>query len=96
MKIRQQIIKLMMNSLPPKEQTLMVTEFLDWLFADFSPAERRQKITFWTPKLLADMSIGNHGFWLLIYHYPKYLVSLRWWKYWVNPNAPSREDHLPR
>jgi hypothetical protein len=94
MKIKQRIIKLMMKGLPPEEQGLMVTEFFEWLFADFTPAERRQKIAFWTPKLLAEMYSGTHGFWLLIYHYPKYLVSMRWWKYWLNPTAPSREDHF--
>jgi hypothetical protein len=96
MNLKQRIVRTMMNGLPPEEQVLMVTDFLNWLFSNYTPAERQKKLAFWTPKLVEDMSAGIYGLWLLIFHYMKYLVSLRWLRYWSHPVKAPREDHISR
>ncbi|UCD98287.1 MAG: hypothetical protein JSV42_15225 [Chloroflexota bacterium] len=96
MKHKQRLIRRMMTALSPEEQVLMITDFLNWLLKDRTPAEREQKIVFLTPKLIADISSGNHGFWLLVYHYLKKLLFRRWWKHWSDPVQVSREDQIPR
>ncbi len=96
MDLKQRIVRMMMNGLPPEEQVLMVTDFLNWLFSDCTSAELEKKLAFWTPKLIEDMSVGGFGLWLLIYQYVKYLVSLRWLRYWFNLTKSQRKDQMGR
>jgi hypothetical protein len=96
MNLKQLIVRTMMNGLPPEEQVLMVTDFLKWLFSDCSSAERGKKLAFWTPKLIEHISSGGYGLWLLIFHYMKYLVALRWLRTWFDPVKAPREDHITR
>ncbi len=96
MNLKQRVVKKLNKSLPPEEQISMVTDFLNWLFSDYTPIECQEKLAFWTPKLVEDISTGKFGLWLLIFHYVKYLVSLRWLRYWFNPMKASQKDHIAR
>lgn len=92
MNLKQRIVRLMMRELPPEEQLLMVTDAINWLFSDLTPAERQKKLDLWTPRLIEDMSAGEYGLWLLIFHYIKHLLSLRWLRYWFHPvRVPDEE-----
>jgi len=94
MSLKQQIIRMMVRGLPPEEQVLMVTDFLNWVFTDYAPNECQERLEFWTPRLISDISSGMFGLWLLIFHYIKYLVSLRWLRSWFNPIKASRENNI--
>ncbi len=96
MNLKRHIVRTMMNALPPEEQVLMVTDLLNWLFSDCTPAERQKKLASWTPKLIEDISAGICGLWMLMFHYMTYLVSLRWLRYWPNPLKAPSEDHTSR
>lgn len=96
MNLKQRLVRKMMDGLPPEEQVLMTTDFLNWFFLDYPQTERLKKLAFWTPRLTEDMSEGVYGLWLLIFHYTKYLVSLRWLRYWFHPMKAPREDHISR
>ena len=94
MSLKQQIIRTMFKGLPPEEQVFMVTDYLNWVFSDCTPNEFQERLDFWTPRLIRDISVGKFGLWLIILHYGKYLVSRRWLRYWFNPIKASQEDHL--
>jgi hypothetical protein len=96
MKLKQRVVRTMNKGLPPEEQVLMVTDFLNWLFSDCAPTECQKKLAFWTPILIKDISAGKYGLWLLIFHYMKCFVSLRWLRYCFNQMRAPREDHIAR
>lgn len=96
MMFKQYIVKTMNRGLPPEEQELMVTDFLNWFFSDCTPTECQKKLAFWIPKLIEDISKGKFGLWLLLFHYVENLVSLRWLRSWFNLMKAPQEDHIAR
>lgn len=96
MKLKQRVVRTMNKGLPPEEQVSMVTDFLNWLFSDCTPTECQKKLAFWIPKLMEDISAGKYGLWLLIFHYSKWLVFLRWLRYRINPMEVLQEDYIAR
>lgn len=69
MNLRQNLIRKLWAAIPPDEQQAMVYDFLDWLFSDLIPTERREKAKRLTPRLMGWIAEGKIGLSLVVYHH---------------------------
>ena len=78
MGIKQALIRVLMDRLPPQEQTRMVADVIAWLYADLPPAEQQVKIERLGPRLAAMIRQGRLGLLLLVYYHLSRVPPLRW------------------
>jgi hypothetical protein len=69
MNLKRILIRILWSAIPVDEQKDMVTDFLDWLFSDLTPAERREKSKRLTPRLMEWIAQGKFGLSLVVYQH---------------------------
>ncbi len=77
MNLKRQITRALMTALPPDEKQRLVDDFVDWLYADLPPADRRQKAGHLAPRLMEWMAESEAGLWLVLFQHFMRLPPVR-------------------
>lgn len=71
MKFKRKFIRTLWVALPPVARKDMVNDFLEWLYADLLPSERRKKVERHAPRLGEWISKGDIDLSLMVYQHLK-------------------------
>lgn len=83
MGLKRRLTRFLMAALSPREQIAMVMDFVDWFYADLSPAERKIKAGRIAPRLIEWMTNGDIGLPLLLLQHFKRTRIVRAFSHWV-------------
>lgn len=73
MKLKQEFTRILWAMLPLDQQQVLVYDFLDWLYADLSPAQRQEKANLLAPRLIKRLEMGEIGLPLVLFQHFKSL-----------------------
>lgn len=94
MDLKRRLTRSLMAALPRDEQIAMVQDFVDWLYADLSPAERKVKAGRIAPRLIEWISNGEIGLPLVLLQHFKRLRIVRVFGHRVLVSKTWRDETL--
>jgi len=86
MNLKREFTRRLWAMLPHDQQQALVCDFLDWLYADLSPAQRQAKAKLLAPRLIEWLAAGEIGLPVVLLQYFKSLSMIASVIRWVrNP-----------
>lgn len=83
MNLKQALTRKLWAALPPDQQQALVYDFLDWLYSDLQPAQRREKANLLAPRLMEWIEAGDIGLPGVLYQHLIHLFQRSFVARWV-------------